>query len=515
MTRWTFSLTTDSARDVLDAALPGGLRLGETAEERLRRTWVDTFDWELHSAGLCAYFVKTGRRRWELTLRDHDGSESAALLDAAPGLARDLPPGPVRDRVAPVIGIRRLLPQVTVSTRRTVAPLLDDLDKTLGRVLVEKRTAFAPSSRRPLAMDDRVVLTALRGFDREVRTAARALVSAGALTKSGRSERDAALTAIGRAAGDYTSKLRFDLTAKMPATEAVADIFEHLLDTMRVNEPGLVARLDEEFLHDYRVAVRRTRSALSHFGGVLTPRALAWGTRFFADLGRRTGAARDLDVLLLELPGYANRLPEERAAGLDAMRARLAADRTTEYADFARWLATKTYARGVERWRREIEGLRAAEDGPSIGALAAGAIQATAAKVFKQAKKIRRTDDDEPVHRLRIRCKKLRYVLEFSRTLTPGGEVAELIAALKRLQDVLGTFNDVVVHAPRLTATASREPSDPALALATGWLLAELERRHREVRAQVDSTVRRFRREAPEKLETLLAHLPEPPARSR
>ncbi len=197
------------------------------------------------------------------------------------------------------------------------------------------------------------------------------------------------------------------------------------------------------------------------------------------------------------------------------MTARLEEDRAAEYARLGRWLASKSYQRGVARWRREIDRLRAAESAVTIGQLAAGAIQATATKVFKQAKKIGESRDDEPVHRLRIRCKKLRYVLEFSRTLTPGGEVAELIAALKRLQDVLGTFNDLVVHAPRLIATASREPADPELGLATGWLLSELERRHRDTRGMVDAKVKRFRREGPRRLDRLLAHLPPPPRGAR
>ena len=153
-----------------------------------------------------------------------------ATVDAAPGLGPELPAGPVRDRVAPAIGIRRLLPQVTVATRRKMAPLLDELDKTIGRVFVERRTALAPRSRKPIAVKDRVVLTALRGFDREVRSVAKALAAVDGVKKDKRRELDVALRAIGRAAGDYASKLRLALTADMPGTAGVADIFEHLFD---------------------------------------------------------------------------------------------------------------------------------------------------------------------------------------------------------------------------------------------------------------------------------------------
>ena len=41
-----------------------------------------------------------------------------------------------------------------------------------------------------------------------------------------------------------------------------------LLDIMVANEPGMRADLDTEFLHDYRVSLRRTRSLLGQIKNV-------------------------------------------------------------------------------------------------------------------------------------------------------------------------------------------------------------------------------------------------------
>lgn len=507
MTRWVFSSTPDFSRQRVREALPADLRLGEGQRQNQCRTWVDTFDWRLSQKGLSAFFVRKAGRRYELTARAEDSGEIRATLSEAPGMAEGLPEGPLRDLLAPAIGIRRLLEQVTVVTRRELAALLDERDKTIGWLAIEDRSARSPGDKGSHEMSRRVVWTAVRGFDREVKSARGKLERQGLIVPDEVSEPVAALAAIGRAAGDYSSKRRFDLDPGSPATLALAEIFGPLLDTIEANEAGIAARLDIEFLHDYRVAVRRTRSALSHFGDALEPPVQRWAARFFSDLGRRTGAARDLDVMLLELPGYARRLPQARRRSLEAMAGRFSSDVVCEYASFSRWLASKTYRRGLDRWRREIDTLRNAPEDETIARVAARAIDETARKVFKQAKKIRKTDDDEPVHRLRIRCKKLRYVLEFSRSLTPGGEVAELITTLKRLQDVLGTFQDLVVHNPRMVATACREPADPELVLATGWLLAELDHRYGQVRREVDGTVERFRRDAPAVLARVLSHL--------
>ena len=49
----------------------------------------------------------------------------------------------------------------------------------------------------------------------------------------------------------------------MPAPVAVARLLLRLLDTCESNVDGVLRDIDTEFLHDLRVAVRRTRSASS------------------------------------------------------------------------------------------------------------------------------------------------------------------------------------------------------------------------------------------------------------
>ena len=60
-----------------------------------------------------------------------------------------------------------------------------------------------------------------------------------------------------------------EITATMPAPVAVARLLLRLLDTMELNVDGVLRDIDTEFLHDLRVAVRRTRSAIKLLGEVL------------------------------------------------------------------------------------------------------------------------------------------------------------------------------------------------------------------------------------------------------
>ena len=55
----------------------------------------------------------------------------------------------------------------------------------------------------------------------------------------------------------------------MRADIASKFIYSHLLKAIKDNEQGTIADTDSEFLHDFRVAVRRTRTGLSQLKVVL------------------------------------------------------------------------------------------------------------------------------------------------------------------------------------------------------------------------------------------------------
>ena len=61
-----------------------------------------------------------------------------------PGFAADLPSGALRDDLAAVLSIRRLLPLVTSSVRVRTIAVLDDEEKTTVRLRIESGTSSPP-----------------------------------------------------------------------------------------------------------------------------------------------------------------------------------------------------------------------------------------------------------------------------------------------------------------------------------------------------------------------------------
>jgi hypothetical protein len=94
-------------------------------------------------------------------------------------------------------------------------------------------------------------------------------------------------------------------------------------------------------------------------------------------------------------------------------------------------------------------------------------------KVRRARTRARKAPTGENLHRLRIRCKRLRYTLEF---LTPlFGDVAQPpIRALVKVQDLLGEHQDSVVAVERLRAMAA----EPGLTAGTIFVMGRLAQRY-------------------------------------
>ncbi|MDT5257729.1 MAG: hypothetical protein QOD10_2809, partial [Mycobacterium sp.] len=273
--------------EAVAAALQPRFVVAAGPEQTVSRTWLDTFDWRLHSAGISLEYVDGG----PLILQLPDGSRLQAPLAGLkwPAQVHDLPAGLLRDSLAPIIAPRALVPVVTVHCAAQESRVLNADDKTVARLVTE-------------SVDDgtsQLRIQPLRGYDAAGDRIAKLLARVDGLTAVTTTPYDLALIHASRSPvnGDGgTPQLR----AETPAAVAVAEMLAGFAAAIEENVPGTIASIDTEFLHDLRVAVRRTRSILKLAGDVL-PANLA--ERFqpkFKWLGDLTTPVRDLDVYLLE-----------------------------------------------------------------------------------------------------------------------------------------------------------------------------------------------------------------------
>ncbi len=454
----------------------------------------DSFDWRLHNAGLRLLRVQAAEGA-VLRLKPAQGGEpkSSLIFDDTPAWPASLPSGPLRDELQRLLQMRVLLPLVSVKGKATELRLLNDDQKTVVRLQLLHMHCLSSGIADPRSLWPRVRLAPVRGYVKDLRQLAAYLGDELEWPRASACLFEEAVTAIGREAGDYSSKLNVPLKLDMTAVEAIRKILWSLLDTLERNIPGTRADLDSEFLHDLRVATRRTRSALSQVKRVLPDAVVEDFKQRFAWLGQITGPTRDLDVFLLEMPRYRATLPAAMAGDLDAFEERLRAAQQREQAKLRRELGAPEMQALLDDWHRILE----AEVPPGEpGGLADLPVEPVASariwrmykKVLKAGRSITWDGPPEAMHELRKDCKKLRYLIEFFRALYPDQELKGLISTLKALLDNLGEFQDLEVQADKLRAFASEFATDGLRGLPTvmaiGALVADLLRNQQAVHSR-------------------------------
>ena len=481
-------------------------------------TYLDTFDWRLYrDAGTILSDAGDGscRVRWD---RLDGRSRHRAALSAPPDFARDLPPGAFRDELLAVTGIRRLLPVVRIERRSERLAVVDGRDKAVVRLSIDRGTAAGPSGRRR-RLPTTLRLTPMRGYERAGDGVRRFIEGDLGLAPGPDAELDLALAAVDRQPGDYTGRLRLRLDPDARADRAARTVFAALWAMMLANEEGLRADLDPEFLHDFRVAVRRTRSCLGQLPDVFDEAATRRFAGEFAWLGRLTGPLRDLDVHLLSLRDHQAELPASVRGDLAPLVAHLEGRRQAAHGRQLAGLDSTRYRRLKRDWRRLLETDADGDGGNAarpIGEVAAERIERACARVRKRGRRLSTETPAEAVHELRIACKKLRYLLEFFRSLFAPGRVNAFIRSLKRLQDDLGEFNDLQIQQGQLHDTArellAAGGADAPALLTTGRLVERLASRQAEARRRLGDEVGRFvTAQTTSELGRLLASRPETP----
>jgi CHAD domain-containing protein len=458
-----------------------------------QRTYYDSFDWRLYGNNTVLEEHIDGRQR-TLVLRTLNNSNPLARvrLTRCPAFIQDLPAGRLRDELAPVLEMRELTPLVRIRARVRSLRMLNKDKKTVARVLIEESTLQRRKGARTHRLAGRVTLLPVKGYRKPVAQISEQLESLQLVPDT----QDPVLTALsvtGITPGNYSSKLGLHLDPGMRADRAIRIILLRLLDIIELNEAGTRKGTDSEFLHDFRVAVRRTRSALGQIKGVLPQQALNRYKREFAWLGQITGNTRDLDVYLLSFDDYRNSLPDSMQAHIEPLRDFLQKHWRTEHKALVKAINSARYRRLVGSWRSFLEQpVNERSTLPNarrpVYDVACKRIWRVYKRILKEGRAIEADTPAEALHELRKTAKKLRYLMEFFQNLFPAGKIKQLISVLKTLQNNLGDFQDYEVQVMTLKRFSQQmvdEDMAPAgTLLAMGMLIEGLERRQQQARQE-------------------------------
>lgn len=244
-------------------------------------------------------------------------------------------------------------------------------------------------------------------------------------------------------------KIIFQLQGIEPAEVAVSKMAVKMIQLARHQEQGIIDDIDTEFVHQYRVNIRKTRSLISLFKKSFSQNRYQLYKTVLKALGNQSNSLRDLDVFLLDYDYYRNMLPENLWPGLEHLFKRIKLRRAAALKKMVNSLTEESYSEKIGHLlvtlQQEPE-LTAKQSSIKIRSLAGKKILDQYQKICANGIAITTDTPDGPVHDLRIECKKLRYLLELFAELYSANQVKKLIKHLKALQDNLGRFNDFSVQ---------------------------------------------------------------------
>ncbi|UTV30392.1 CHAD domain-containing protein [Photobacterium atrarenae] len=227
----------------------------------------------------------------------------------------------------------------------------------------------------------------------------------------------------------------------LPTYHFLLNEFHHA----RLHEKGIIRDDDIEFLHQYRVSLRRCRVLISLMKTLFLPRQKKMLNLALKTLMQKTNQLRDLDVFLEQMDDYFSKLDHRHHQGLSCFFDALQHEREATHKAVKKWLKTDNYEQQCQQVKgliKELEATPVNKGRQKSKAFAQGIIWKRFQRTVTICSSLDSNSPDEQIHQLRICCKKLRYLLEYFTPLFPTKTTKVQIRHLKQLQDELGDFND-------------------------------------------------------------------------
>lgn len=250
---------------------------------------------------------------------------------------------------------------------------------------------------------------------------------------------------------------------------------QHQLELMHQLTPGVVVGLDDEFLHQYRIAIRRSRAIAESVQEVTDSNLLAKSIKALKRYARATSQLRDLHVFLQQLPELCGANDELRTA-LHTYFERAV---ESEQKQLVKKLTGKRYQKGLADWEERIasgklEKLAASLSHKDIRKTVARRID----DINRRTAMLTHLSPDEDFHRLRKLLKRTRYLMELDRR---GWK--QPLKVLRERQTHYGRFQDLHVQIELLQQFRNDAPD--VLPEALRNLEAGLEQQKADVRNQI------------------------------
>lgn len=236
---------------------------------------------------------------------------------------------------------------------------------------------------------------------------------------------------------------------------AVKTLLYTLLLSVRANSGAILkGDKDTERLHQLRVAMRKMRAVYVQMEALFDEGWVKERYTVISSLMKETGRKRDLDVYIEKLGAYKKLVDKKFAKGIDKLGEYIESFRETEDKRVLNMLHSKEFADEMdelERFCKESSCIYLSEESKlPVIFFVKRAVSRRYEIIVKKGSVIGPKSPAKKYHKLRIEFKKLRYMMEFFSAMMDRESYDYIFPKLKRIQDILGEFQDLQVQSEHL-----------------------------------------------------------------
>lgn len=233
----------------------------------------------------------------------------------------------------------------------------------------------------------------------------------------------------------------------------IGDMLEYQCRMVRALEPGVIASFDVEFLHQYRVNLRRSRAVGESLLAVAKVSGLKKMLKRLKHLGQATSDLRDLDVFLK----YQSTSPPPLSARAhQGLKQWLQGCQQAQYQALCQQLSTPEYTEQLQGWQMFTASDEFKE---ALSKITPKRINKVLDKrISHQNEDLAALSLDSPdtaLHKLRKHVKRIRYLAD----LNPNTPMT-FLSTLKHRQSLLGEYQDLCTRQTWLEAFIESLDSD-------------------------------------------------------
>jgi len=215
-------------------------------------------------------------------------------------------------------------------------------------------------------------------------------------------------------------------------------LYKFSLSTLLYKE-RILSDDDEEDLHQFRINIRKSRAFLKEFNSLFSKKHYIYFNENLDYFATQTNQKRDLDVIKERL----GQLDEDH----DMIQEDIKQQREQEQQKIEEMLKGKTFEDFFLSYRNALKKETLFTSDNNIGTIedtAKQVIHKLHLKIIKKINALEKDFNDKKLHKIRISLKKLRYLLEEFQHILGKKKIKKMIEKGKKLQTLLGDFNDAV-----------------------------------------------------------------------